>query len=168
MKALTIKDAPSIILGLQDEIKRSDDARYDHRLHAILLVAQGMSAPQVALHFGDAPRTVENWVRQFEERGLAGLTEQERPGRPQRLNERQIAKIATALRKPPSDAGFVVSLWDGKLLSEYVHQKFSIRLGHRQCQRMFTRLGFRLRKPRGIIGQADPERREEVKKNSRH
>jgi transposase len=168
MKALSISDAPSIILGLQDEIKRSDDSRYDHRLHAILLVAQGTSPRQVALQFGDAPRTVENWVRQFERDGLAGLVEHERSGRPRRLTERQLAKISTALRKPPSDAGFVVALWDGKLLAEYIHREFSIPLGHRQCQRMFRQLGFRQRKPRGIIGQADPVRREEVKKNSSH
>ena len=84
------------------------------------------------------------------------------------MNERQITKIGAALRKPPSDAGFDVALWDGKLVAEYIHREFSIRLGHRQCQRMLHQLGFRLRKPRGIIGQADPVRREEVKKNSSH
>lgn len=168
MKALTIKDAPSIILGLQDEIKRSEDSRYEHRLHAIVLVAQGMSPRQVALQFGDAPRTVENWVRQFERDGLAGLTEHERSGRPRRLSERHVTKIGAALRKSPLDVGFAVTMWDGKLLAEYIHREFSVQLGARQCQRMFRQLGFRLRKPRGIIGQADPVRREEVKKNSTH
>ena len=81
MKPLTIKDAETVILGLQDEIRRSAEARYDHRLHGVLLVAQGLSCPQVAHLLGDAPRTVEYWVQRFEKEGLSGLVEGERPGR---------------------------------------------------------------------------------------
>ena len=40
MRPLTIADSESIILGLQDEIRRSEESRYDHRLHGLLLVAQ--------------------------------------------------------------------------------------------------------------------------------
>jgi hypothetical protein len=43
MKRLTISDPQSAILSLQDEIRRTEESRYDHRLHAVLLVAQGMS-----------------------------------------------------------------------------------------------------------------------------
>ncbi len=81
MKALTISDADMMVLGLQDEIRRSEESRYDHRLHGVLLVAQGMTCPEVARLLGDAPRTVERWVHHFEQDGLAGLTEGER-GRP--------------------------------------------------------------------------------------
>ena len=37
------------------------DARYDHRLHSVLLVASGMSCEKVASLFGDSPRTLVNW-----------------------------------------------------------------------------------------------------------
>ena len=82
MKPLTIANSPSIILGLQDEIRRSEESRYDHRLHGVLLVAQGMTCPQAARLLGDAPRSVEYWVQRFEKDGLGGLVEAERPGRP--------------------------------------------------------------------------------------
>jgi len=59
MRPLTIADSESIILGLQDEIRRSEESRYDHRLHGLLLVAQGLTCPAVAGLLGDAPRTVE-------------------------------------------------------------------------------------------------------------
>jgi hypothetical protein len=42
MKIVTIADAENVILGLQDEIRRSEESRYDHRLHGVLLVAHGM------------------------------------------------------------------------------------------------------------------------------
>jgi len=107
MKKLTIPDAGTVILGLQDEIRRSQDARYDHRLHAILLVAQGFSARQVAEMLGDSPRTVVYWVKNFLDEGLAGLTELDRPGRPPRLSERQLDVIECVLRKSPSECGLL-------------------------------------------------------------
>ena len=72
MKSLTITD-PDIILGLQDEIRRSEESRYDHRLHGLLLVAQGMSCREVAGLLGDSARTVQYWVKRFDKDGLAGL-----------------------------------------------------------------------------------------------
>ena len=45
MKPLTISDAPTVILGLRDEIRRNAESRHNHRLHGLLmLIAQGMSA----------------------------------------------------------------------------------------------------------------------------
>ena len=66
-----ISDTMSV-LGLQQEIQRSDESRYDHRLHGVLLVAQGMTCPEVARLLGDAPRSVEYWVHRFEQQGLGG------------------------------------------------------------------------------------------------
>src|ERR1700675_4679493 len=81
MRPLTISCTTSV-LGLQQEIQRSEESRYDHRLHGVLLVAQGMTCPEVARLLGDAPRSVENWVHRFDRRGLAGLTEEEQSGPP--------------------------------------------------------------------------------------
>jgi len=70
MKALTITDPDTMISALQDEIRRSQEARYDHRLHAVSLVVQGIACPKVAALPGDAPRTVQYWVRRFEDKGF--------------------------------------------------------------------------------------------------
>jgi transposase len=167
MRALTIADSATIILGLQDEIRRSEESRYDHRLHGVLLVAQGMTCPEVAKLLGDAPRSVEYWVRGFEERGLAGLREGERSGRPRRLNEKHLLAINAALRQMPREVGLGGNLWDGKTLAAWIAKRYGIDLGVRQCQRLFRQLGFRLRKPRPSIAQADPARQKAHKKNSR-
>lgn len=165
MKRATISDADTVIHILQDEIRRSYEARYDHRLHAILLVAQGMSCRQVSELLGDAPRTVSYWVRRFESEGLAGLAEAERSGRPRRVTEDQINQIQEAIRRTPVEYGLMANFWDGKLLSHFIHQRFAVELGVRQCQRLFRQLGFRLRKPRPQIAQADPRLRQAFKKN---
>jgi transposase len=167
MKALRIADSATVVLGLQDEIRRSEEARYDHRLHGVLLVAQGLTCPEVAALLGDAPRSVEYWVRRFEETGLAGLQEGERPGRPPRLSPQQWGEVDAVLRKAPREVGMAGNLWDGKTLSAWIERQYEARLGVRQCQRVFRQLGFRLRKPRPMVAQADPQRQKAHKKNSR-
>jgi transposase len=166
MKPLTVSDAATIVLGLQDEIRRSEESRYDHRLHGLRLVAQGMTCPEVGRLLGDAPRTVEYWVRRFEKRGLAGLVEGQRPGRPGRLSETQRREIGRALRRSPRELGLEVTLWDGKTLAAWLERRYGVGLGVRQCQRLFRQLGFRLRKPRSKIAPADPELHQAHKKNS--
>lgn len=167
MRPLTIADAPMAVLALQDEIRRTDESRYDHRLHAVLLVAQGMTCRQAAAVLGDAPRTLEYWVRGFERSGLAGLQEGSRPGRPRRLTEEHLKIIGKVLRKPPEDVGLTANLWDGKTLCAFLRREFGVDLGVRQCQRLFKSLGFRLRKPRPQIAHADAELQSAHKKNSK-
>jgi transposase len=165
MRPLRISDATSVV-GLQQEIQRSEESRYEHRLHGVLLVAQGMTCPEVARLLGDAPRSVEYWVHRYEQEGLAGLTEGERSGRPSRLNQPQVKGINRVLRGKPSDAGMRANLWDGKTLSAWIEKTYGIQLGVRQCQRLFRQLDFRLRKPRPVLAKADPARQKAHKKNS--
>ena len=164
MKRLTISEPEAIILGIQDEIRRSPESRYDHRLHGVLLVAQGMSCRRVAHLLGDSPRTVQYWIHRFEQDGLAGLVDGERPGRPTRLSDDQLDEIGLVLRKPPLDVGLSANLWDGNLLSSYIARQYDVQLGVRQSQRLFRQLGFRFRKPRPVIAHADPERQSAYKK----
>lgn len=164
MRSLTITDAKTIVLGLQDEIRRNDEARYDHRLHGVLLVAQGMSCPEAGRFLGDGAQTVRDWVRRFEDKGLAGLVDHERPGRPRRLEDHHLEQIQSVLREPPTSVGMTGNLWDGKTLSAFVRVHYRIQLGVRQCQRIFRMSGFRLRKPRPMIAHADPQLQQAYKK----
>ena len=167
MKKLSISDAEIMRLAIQQEIVRSDEARYDHRLHAVLLVCHGLSCYKVAELLGRTPRTVERWVHRFEERGFAGLEEGEHTGRRGKLSEEQMEILDQDLRQNPREFGYTQNLWDGKLLSHHLRQIFDVKLGVRQCQRLFTHLGFRRRKPRPVIAKADPEAQAAFKKTKR-
>ncbi len=167
MIPLTVSDTENMIMAIQDEIRRNDTSRYDHRLHGVLLVAHGLTCPQAGELLGDSARTVVNWVRRFESHGLAGLSEGERPGRPSRLNEHQLTRVEAALRDRPSQFGLPTEMWDGPTLSEFLRHELGVSLKVRQCQRLFRRLGFRLRKPRPQVAQADPQLQATHKKTPR-
>ena len=167
MKASKITDTENVIFILQDEIRRTDEARYDHRLHGVLLVSRGLSCYEVGELFGQHSTTIQRWVHRFEKDGFAGLTDFERPGRPTRLTVEQWEAMSRDLRKHPRELGYQQNLWDGKLLSHHLRESFGVNLGTRQCQRIFRSLGFRLRKPRPLIAKANPEEQEAFKKTAK-
>lgn len=164
MRKLQVKDADIIRLAVQDEILRSEESRYDHRLHGILLVCNGMSCTTVAELFGQSRRTVQYWVQRFEESGFSGLHDSLRPGRPSAITESIQQAVGADLRRSPSEFGYSQGLWDGKLLSHHLRKRYQVDIGRRQCQRLFHQLGFRLRKPRPLIAKADPEEQGQYKK----
>ena len=153
---------------IQQEISRSDDSRYDHRLHGVLLVAKGHDCYEVAEIFGHSATTIENWVHSYNEHGFEGLHDEKRSGRPSRIPDSISEEINRDLRLNPSDFGYSQNLWDGKLLSHHIQSKYSIEIGVRQAQRLFHKFGFRQRKPRPVISGSDPHAQEVFKKNSRN
>ena len=166
MRKLQIRDADIMKVALQQEIVRSEQSRYDHRLHGVLLICAGKTCYEVADLLGHSPRTIQYWVDRFEQSGFAGLEDSERPGRPAALDERTREEIGQELRQSPRQLGYGQNLWDGKLLAHHLDARYGVRLGVRQCQRLFRDLGFRRRKPRPVIAQADPDAQRAYKKTA--
>jgi transposase len=153
-----------MINALHDEIRRHKDARYDHKLHAILLVTQGFTCPEVSKMMGDSVRSIQNWVKLFDKRGFSGIVEKKRPGRPSRLTDEQMAIIKDAITRSPREFDIQANIWDGKTLSWFILNQFDIILEVRQCQRLFRKLGFTYRKPRPLIAGTDEETKNDFKK----
>ena len=69
MRKLEIADPQIMQVAIQQEIERSEESRYDHRLHGVLLVSSGYSCTEVGQLFGQAATTVQRWVQRFERGG---------------------------------------------------------------------------------------------------
>ena len=141
MRKLQIEDAEVMRIAIQQEIGRSEESRYDHRLHGLLLVTAGQSCREVAELFGENGTTVQRWVNRFEEGGLDALREGERSGRPRTLDAKEWRTLQGDLRKTPRDFGLAATLWDGPVLSEHLRRRYGVDLGVRQCQRLFRQTG---------------------------
>lgn len=164
MRRLEINNATTMRYLFQLEIERSDESRYDHRLHGVLLVAQGLSCSKVAELLGHTTKTIENWVNQFNSDGFSGLRDEKHTGRPSKISAAYLEKINGDIRLDPQDFGYNQNLWDGKLLSHHIKMKYEISLSVRQCQRLFHKLDFRQRIPRPISSKSDPIKQEAFKK----
>ena len=139
MKALRIADADAARTALQQEILRSEESRYDHRLHGVLLVCQGHTCAAVAAWLGEHSATVQRWMHRFAAGGCGGLRQGPRPGRPGRLTAAGCEKAAQELQASPRELGYDQEAWDGPLLARHLSQRYDIRLGPRQCQRLLRR-----------------------------
>jgi transposase len=149
-----IESAKAVQTVIRREIDRDEASRYDHRLHALLLVAGGRSCTEVAQWFGENASTVQRWVRRFRVQGLDGLHDGERPGRPGALDPVQWRRLEADLRKTPRYFGFAARSWDGPTFAEHLRRCYGVDLGLRQCQRLFRQMCSRSRRVRGAAPDA--------------
>ena len=168
MKKLEVPDVETFIAAIQDEISRTRQGRYYHRLHVVLHALKTGSCYEAASIYDHSPHSVYNWIHSLTTKGLAGLWEGERPGRPRSLSPSQQEELRKHLLLSPRKLGYDQNLWDGPLLSYHLEKQFSIHLRVRQCQNLFHRLGFTLQRPRQIPAKANPEEQETFKKNPRN
>jgi hypothetical protein len=70
MKKTILPSQRDILQSIHEEIQRSENSKYAHKLQALILVIQGKSCRQVLALVGDAPRSVAYWVQRFKESGF--------------------------------------------------------------------------------------------------
>ena len=73
MKKAVIANARETNRVLKAEIRRTQQGRFQHRLHCVMLVCAGKSCREVASLFGDSTRTVQYWIKRYNENGINGL-----------------------------------------------------------------------------------------------
>jgi len=83
------------------------------RARIVLLAAEGVANYLIAERAGVTRPTVNLWRTRYRERGMAGLVEEKRPGRPRRVD--RAAVIAATLTPPPVSLG--VTHWSSRLLA---------------------------------------------------
>lgn len=154
MRKLQLTDTDAVKTRLRLEIKRSPQAMLAHRLHCVALVGAGLACDEVAAAFGADLRSVQRWVRRFQESGAEGLTDAPRSGRPASLDEAQLQQLRLAVAAPAQACGHAGAAWSGEILRLEILRRFGVAHGKRHCARL---LGL-LRQPQASSHAAAPER----------
>ncbi len=127
----------SVPKDLQKKLRgNSASERLLHRLHSIALVLNGRSASEAARIYGDSPRAVAYWVTRFREKGLKGVEEESRTGRPPRLNPSQMKRLETFVKQSRARSQVI----NADVLSAYIKEAFGVTFTLRQCWRILRRL----------------------------
>lgn len=124
------------IKAIRAEFQKSEEARYIHRLHGVLLVLSGLNTVKAGKLLGDPQRTIAHWVIQFKKHGLTGLREAEKSGRPEKLNIVQKKALFDALAKPPKDAGLAGDKWTNRLVVSLLAKRVGLAVNLRQGTRL--------------------------------
>ncbi len=139
MRKLAVLNAKRKERIVWKEIMRSKEARYGHRLHGVLSVCRGLNCYESAAVWGSSPRSLEYWVRRFEEQGLMGLREKKRSGRPSGLLKEDATRLVADLKGDPILCGYPDRRWSGRLLCQHLSKSYRVDRSVRHCQRLLRR-----------------------------
>lgn len=167
MKKLTINEPRKIERQINGLIGSDPEGKFIYRLCSlkVFLNDRSLSTEKLGKIMQTSPRTIANWINWINAEGSVEiLRDQDKPGRRTTLNEDQMGHLRDRIQKHPNESGLDANLWDGKLLSHYIKKTFGKELKVRQCQRIFNKLGFRLKRGRTMVARGNHEDKMALKK----
>lgn len=102
--------------------------RVVQRAQMIWASAQGLRVPAIAQRVGLSALRVRAWIRRFNVRGLAGLADRPRVGRPRRHDESARGRVIALARTTPRSLGYPFALWTLARLQQALHERHGLRV----------------------------------------
>jgi transposase len=136
---------------------RTAPARAVQRARIVWLAHQGRRVPAIAQELHLTPTTVRRWLKRFNRRGLPGLEEQPRSGRPALYSPEQVSEvIATALTDPKA-LSLPFACWTLDRLQAYLHEVKGIWIKRTRIDELLLAEGLRWRQQETWFGErVDP------------
>jgi len=148
------RTAPALTLRAGDRVElerlvRSSTvaAAMAQRARIVLLAADGVANQAISEAVGVSRPTVNLWQSRYTEKGLKGLADEPRPGRPRQVDRAAI--IAATLVPPPASLG--VTHWSSRLLAA------RLRVDHATVAAVWKEYGVRPWKAETFKFSTDPE-----------
>ena len=134
------------------------------RLRAIALEIEGeRSRAGIAEGAGVDAQTLCDWVKRYNGRGLDGLRDDARSGRPPMLDRERTATVASWLEDGPDPDAGEPSRWTVADIRGRIMDSFGVRYTLEGARRLMLRIGFRHMSPRPVHSKADPRAQEEFR-----
>ena len=128
------------------------------RARAVLCSNQGYIYTEIMQKLEMGERTVRRWVTRFNELGIPGLEEEQRPGRPRIFTAEQVGAVIEAALTKPDDLGLPFGAWTLERLVVYLGEKKGIKMSRSRMSEIFRHEGLRWRQQEGWYGvRVDPE-----------
>jgi len=150
-----------------DELKklarREKDSRLAVRIRAVFLALDGQDAVGIAETLGYSRRTVQNWIRSYNRKGLEGLGDEDGRGIKARLNADQLQWLRQRIDDGPTKEDGIC-VFHASDIRRIIENQFSINYSLRQVQRLLRRMGYRYISGRPEHPKGDAAARETFKK----
>ena len=99
---------------------RTAPMRLVERARVVLAAVDGERVSAIAARFQLSRNTIYLWVRRFNDRGLAGLEDEPRSGRPRTYSSADLTAIVTAAATAPQTLGLPFTGWTLDRLATYL------------------------------------------------
>lgn len=126
------------------------------RYQAVVLAAQGRSAPEVAQALSCSPRAAQKWVARYNQGGSQALAERAHTGRPPRLAGPELLRFQQRLEAGPTPEDGVCA-FHGRDLQRILEHEFGVLMSLQAVYDLLHRHGFSSLMPRPQHKDADEE-----------
>lgn len=126
------------------------------RCTAIQFLIMGSSRDQVCQALLINERSLQNWIKAFNESGVDGLITRKRTGRPKRIKGKQAIELAELIDKPEKAER---TFWTAKAFHGYIRTEYKIDCSYETVVRFFHQEGFALKVPQPWPDRQDEEKR---------
>jgi len=139
------------------QLARQAVGRVSERAHFVLLSAQGYSPPEIGQWMGYDAVTVRTWLNVYRDRGVAGLDDAPRSGRPAQVPHLTAVVQAQASQTPPT-FGYLQASWTVASLAGHLWARFRIAVSAARIRQALRRAGFRWGRPKlAPARRSDPQ-----------
>jgi len=128
-------------------------AAFVRRARIVVHAMSGLKAEEIASRMDLCGNTVRSWINRFNARGLDGLEEDVRTGRPPTYSPEQRSAVITAALTRPAELGLPFACWTLDRLVAYLSDQ-GIAMRRSRISEIFIREGLKWRQDGG--SQRDP------------
>jgi transposase len=128
------------------------------RAQVVELALKGTPVEDIAAQLHLARGSVYLWLHRFEERGIAGLEDHPRGGRPPTYSREQVSQIIAAALERPQNLGLPFASWTLDRLAAYLAERHGITMKRSRLDEVLLSEGLRWRKQENWFGErVDPQ-----------
>jgi transposase len=150
------KDKRAIIVLLAGS--RTAPALSVERTQVVEAALQGTPVDDIAARQTQLRGSVYLWLHRFEVRGIAGLQDHPRGGRPPTYSGEQVNKIIATVLSDPQKLGLPYAAWTLDRLVAYLAEHRGIRMKRSRLDEVLVSEGLRWRKQENWFGErVDPD-----------
>lgn len=137
---------------------RTEPARIVERAQIIWLAREGKRAKAIARELGVCAATVRLWLKRFNAKGLDGLSDNARSGRPAVYTVEEVSEVVAASLTDPKTLGLPFASWTMDRLQAYLNEQKGIPIKRSRIGEILLDEGLRWRKQEKWFGErVDPE-----------
>ena len=142
------------------QVARQAVGRVSERAHFVLLSEQGHSPPQIGALMGYSAATVRFWLKRYHRRGVAGLDDAPRSGRPPK--EPLLTGVVQAQAgQSPGVFGYLQACWTVALLLGHLRERLRLHIGATTLRQALRGAGFAWTRPKWEMPRKeDPQAQE--------
>lgn len=132
---------------------RTAPARAVERAKIIRLAREGRRVPAIAEELGVCPGMVCLWLKRFNEKGIEGLEDQPRPGRPATYTPEEVGEVIATSSANPQELGLPFNSWTLDRLEAYLNEHKGIAIKRSRIDEILLAEGLRWRTQETWFGE---------------